>query len=149
MDEITPATKARILIVDDLKSNIKVLAQILRSDYEISVAMNGKQALESARRDDPDLVLLDVEMPDMDGYEVCEHLKSQETTHDIPIVFVTGKDTEEDETKGLKLGAVDYITKPFRKNIVQARVKTHVALRLAYQTIEKQKLMLANVKMED
>lgn len=138
-----PTTKASILVVDDIRANIKILVQILRSEYDVSVATNGERALEIALRDNPDLILLDVEMPVMDGYEVCERLKSQEKTKGIPIIFVTGRDEEESENKGLELGAVDYITKPCRRGIVQARVKTQVALRLAYQTIEKQNRLLA------
>ena len=121
--------KSRILIVDDIRSNVKTLVQTLRSDYEISVATSGKNALEVAASELPDLILLDVMMPEMDGYEVCSRLKSAEKTRDILIIFVTAKDDDQDEAQGFALGAVDYITKPFSKEVVRARVKNHIELK--------------------
>ena len=130
------AKKARILIVDDIRTNIKVLVQTLRSEYDISVATDGKNALTVVIKDIPDLILLDVEMPGMDGYEVCKILKSHEDTKRIPIIFVTGKDNEEDETKGLELGAVDYITKPIRQPVVRARVRSQIQIRALTHSLE-------------
>jgi len=122
--------KQRILIVDDSPVNIKLLNGILRQDYQISVATNGKDALEIVNlKEQPQLILLDIIMPEMDGYEVCRRLQANPQTCDIPVLFVTAMSEIEDETKGLELGAVDYLTKPIRPAIVQARVKTHLKLK--------------------
>lgn len=122
--------KQRVLIVDDAPENIRVLAQVLKPLYTVRFATSGKEALDLAMSDDPlDLVLLDIMMPEMDGYEVCRRLKASEKTRHIPVIFITAMTEEEDETKGLELGAVDYITKPFSKAIVKARVRTHLELK--------------------
>ncbi|BBD07395.1 adenylate/guanylate cyclase domain-containing protein [Desulfovibrio ferrophilus] len=121
--------KSRILLVDDTPVNIKLLADLLREDYILSVATNGADALELAAKDRPDLVLLDIMMPDMDGYEVCTRLKSDESTADVPVIFVTAMNDVEDETKGFELGAVDFIAKPISPAIVRSRVRSAVALR--------------------
>ncbi|MBW8184247.1 diguanylate cyclase [Shewanella nanhaiensis] len=122
--------KATILLVDDTRTNIELLAGCLQKHYNLKVAMDGKRCIELAERDPiPDLILLDVIMPDMDGYEVCRTLKSNPSTKDIPIIFVTGKDSDKDEEFGLQLGAVDYITKPIRPAIVTARVGTQIILK--------------------
>ena len=106
--------KQTILIVDDMPDNIDVLQDILRDGYSLKIAIDGKTALEVAGAEPaPDLILLDIMMPGMDGYEVCRQLKNDSRTMDIPIVFVSGKSEVEDEKKGLELGAVDYIKKPF------------------------------------
>jgi putative two-component system response regulator len=118
-----------ILVVDDVPDNIDVLSGILREDYKIKAALNGKLALDIAvKKPQPDLILLDVMMPDMDGYEVCQRLKDNPLTARIPVIFVTAKSEVEDERHGFELGAVDYITKPVSPPLVQARVKTHLAL---------------------
>ncbi|WP_295399848.1 diguanylate cyclase [uncultured Thiocystis sp.] len=115
-----------VLIVDDVPTNIKLLARALRHDYRVKVASCGEDALQGARLEPrPDLILLDVMMPEMDGYEVCRRLKSDPVTEFIPVMFVTARDTEEDEELGFNLGCVDYITKPFSVPIVKARVRTH------------------------
>lgn len=120
----------RILIVDDAPENIKVLNEALKTDYKISFATNGKEALRIAANEaSTDLILLDIVMPGIDGYEVCKRLKADERTSNIPIIFITAKNEEEDETRGFELGAVDYITKPFSKAIVKARVRTHLELK--------------------
>jgi sigma-B regulation protein RsbU (phosphoserine phosphatase) len=129
----------RILIVDDTPGNIKVLHNLLREDYALSVATSGAGALEIAFSDNrPDLVLLDVMMPEMDGHEVCRRLKADPRTHDVPVIFVTAMSEVEDETKGFGLGAVDYITKPIRPPIVEARVATHLELARTRQTLAHQ-----------
>ena len=134
----------KILIVDDTPDSIKILMETLKNaNYDILAATNGKRALEVATNQKPDLILLDIMMPEMDGYEVCEQLKSKTTTQNIPVIFITARDDEEDETKGLELGAVDYITKPISPLIVQARVKTHLKLKLAYDRLEQQNAILA------
>lgn len=136
-------TKSRILIVDDTPANIKILADLLRKDYLLSVATRGADALEIARSEDqPDLVLLDIMMPEMDGYEVCRRLKADPKTRDVPVIFVTAMSEVDDETQGFSLGAVDYITKPIRPPIVQARVAAHLELALARRTLAVQNKLL-------
>lgn len=130
--------KQRILIVDDTLANIRILNDLLRNDYKISVAINGPDALELiASQDQPDLILLDIMMPGMDGYEVCRRLKDNKDTKDIPVLFVTTKSEVEDETKGLELGAVDYITKPISPPIVISRVRNHMNLHLHQEHLEE------------
>lgn len=117
-----------ILVVDDTSVNIDVLAGMLKSDYQVRVAKNGEIALKIAQKIHIDLILLDIMMPGIDGFEVCKRLKQDHTTRHIPIIFVTAKITAADELKGLELGAVDYITKPFNPPIVLQRVQTQLAL---------------------
>ena len=139
------AEKARILIVDDEPINLKVLADLLRGDYALSVAKDGVQALARMAADPlPDLVLLDVMMPQMDGHEVCRRLKLEDRTRDVPVIFVTAMGQTEDETRGFEIGAVDYITKPISPSVVMARVRTHVALREARHRLQDQ-----NHELED
>jgi diguanylate cyclase (GGDEF)-like protein len=121
--------KQTILVVDDAVSNIEILNGILDTDYEILFATCGKDALEIAREQMPDLILLDIVMPDMDGYEVCTRLKTNVTTQEIPVVFITAMGQEEDESRGLNIGAIDYITKPIRASIVKARLRNHLELK--------------------
>lgn len=122
--------KRRVLIVDDSSFNITILGEALSEDYEILVATNGQEGLDIAMGSHPpDLILLDIIMPGMDGLEVCTHLKANSLTVDIPVIFITSMSDEEDETTGLSVGAVDYITKPFSIPIVKARVKTHIELK--------------------
>lgn len=119
--------RQRILVVDDEKTNRMVLANLLGDDYVVVLARDGAQALERASSaEPPDLILLDVVMPGIDGYEVLRQLKENNHSRDIPVVFVTGLNGDEDEEKGLNLGAVDYIAKPFRPAIVRARVRNHL-----------------------
>ncbi|MCC4831668.1 two-component system response regulator [Shewanella sp. 10N.7] len=120
--------KATVLIVDDTPENIDILVGILGSDYKIKVAIDGPKALALAQKSSPDLILLDVMMPGMNGYEVCQKLKNEPLTCHIPVIFVTALSDTEDETKGFALGAVDYITKPVSPAVVKARVKTHLSL---------------------
>lgn len=129
--------KPLILIVDDVPANIQVLAEALKRDYRIKFATNGIAGLELAGRDDrPDLILLDVMMGGIDGYEVCRRLKEQAPTRDIPVIFVTAKDDVLDEQRGLDLGAVDYIGKPFQIAIVKARVRNHLNLKRKTDLLE-------------
>ncbi len=119
----------KILVVDDEPLNINILVELLKDKYKMMAAKNGKQALKAARSaNKPDLILLDIMMPDMDGYEVCSILKEDSMTKDIPIMFVSAMNEDSDETKGFELGAVDYITKPISPTILQARVHTHLSL---------------------
>ncbi|HEY3376459.1 MAG TPA: hybrid sensor histidine kinase/response regulator [Armatimonadota bacterium] len=132
-----------ILVVDDTPANIDLLRKILQSRYNVCVASNGECALELAHADPrPDLILLDIMMPKMDGYEVCRRLKADEATAAIPVIFVTAKSEVEDEAAGFRLGAVDYITKPLSLPIVLARVSTHLALSQARNTLEERTLEL-------
>jgi diguanylate cyclase (GGDEF)-like protein len=122
--------QGRVLIVDDTRANILLLIELLKPDYELRFATEGQQGLVMANEDpQPDLILLDVLMPNMDGYEVCRRLKASERTRNIPVVFVTGADSEAEETRGIDLGAVDYITRPISGPILRARVRTHVNAR--------------------
>lgn len=121
--------KPTILVVDDTETNIDILVDTLGEDYNISVAMDGKTALEIAESEPPDLILLDIMMPGMDGYEVCEKLKADERTRGIPVIFVTAMSEIQDETKGFNLGAVDYITKPISPPTVLSRVASHIKLK--------------------
>ncbi len=127
-----------ILIVDDTPTNIRVLAEALRADYRVKVATGGKTALELANKPEtrPDLILLDVMMPEMDGYEVCRRLKQNPVTQNIPVIFVTAKNDVTDEERGLRLGAMDYIAKPFHLAVVKARVQSHVSLKMKNDMLE-------------
>ncbi len=133
----TTPSQAQILIVDDTPENVDVLAGILDEHYQIQVALNGAKALQLAQiTPAPDLILLDVMMPEIDGYEVCQRLQENPSTANIPVIFVTAKNEEADETKGFELGAVDYITKPISPAIVLARVQTQLALKQARSRLE-------------
>jgi signal transduction histidine kinase len=140
-----------ILIVDDEPLNLKTLGAHLKTDYEILVAKNGEQALKLAFADiRPDLILLDIMMPGMDGYEVCRRLKADPRTQNIPIIFISAMNNEMDETKGLKLGAVDYITKPISLPILMTRVKNHLKLKRAYEELEnKNKALEEAARLRD
>ncbi|MDR1803760.1 MAG: diguanylate cyclase [Treponema sp.] len=129
--------KKKILIVDDEKMNIIALAHFLEQQYEIIMAANGTSALEAAEKHVPDIILLDVLMPDMSGFDVLVRLKNSTATMHIPVIFITGLTGAVDEARGLSLGAVDYITKPFNKSIVKARIKTHLKMSEYVHTIEK------------
>ena len=122
--------RAVVLIVDSVVSNTQALSSFLKDDYTLKIALDGPSALELAKTNPiPDLILLDVQMPGMNGYEVLRRLKHDENTQSIPVVFATVNDSADDEEKGQLLGAVDYITKPMRSAIVKARVKTHLVLK--------------------
>ncbi len=130
--------KPVVLIIDDTRLNIQALAHILKNDYTIKMAHGGAKALELVTQEPtPDLILLDVEMPEVSGYDVCRSLRENNDTFNIPIIFVTGKDSIKEEEYGLSLGAVDYITKPIHPSIVKARVKTHVTLKRQYDLLKK------------
>lgn len=126
-----------ILVVDDERSNLDVLTYILKPQYSVQVAKSGSAALKRAQSQKPDLILLDIMMPDMDGFEVLTELKSCDDTRHIPVIFITGLARVEDEEKGFLLGAVDYIVKPFKNSIVKARVRTHLRIVRQIRTIER------------
>jgi phosphoserine phosphatase RsbU/P len=142
-----PPQKA-ILIVDDTPINIGVISGALKDTYKTKVATNGEKALAiSSGEEKPDLILLDVMMPVMDGYEVCRRLKANSATQNIPVIFLTGQTGAEDETRGFEVGAVDYIHKPFSEAVVKARVHTHLMLREAHEQIARQ-LVEINLELE-
>ena len=121
--------RPRLLVVDDQRVNIQALYQAFQADHKVSMATSGEQALALCLSQLPDLVLLDVVMPGMNGFEVCRRLKADEATRDIPVIFVTAHSDEEAETRGLDVGAVDFISKPINPRIVRARVKTHLTMK--------------------
>ena len=131
----------KILIVDDVIINLHLLDGLLKADYTVLMAKNGQQALQLAREHHPDLVLLDVVMPEMDGFAVLQALRHDARTKNIPVIFITGQDRPEDEAQGLLRGAVDYITKPLNEVIVKARVATHLKLERQRRMLES----LANI----
>jgi two-component system, sensor histidine kinase and response regulator len=137
--------KEIVLVVDDSKSNRSVLTDLLKDDYKVMVAKDGPQALKACEREQglPDIILLDIMMPEMDGYEVCRRLKSNDATKNIPVIFCTAMSEVRDEAKGFELGAVDYVTKPISPSILVARVKTHLQLKKSLQS-EKELNQLKN-----
>ena len=140
------AAKPVILVVDDTPENIDVLRGILGADHSIKIATSGELALKIVAAQPPDLILLDVMMPGMDGYEVCKQLEANPRTRAIPVIFVTARTETGDEVQGLALGAVDYLAKPVIPAIVKARVQTQLALRQARREMEGQKLILSDEK---
>ncbi len=136
-------TESSILVVDDIPENIQYISELLKDHYKIKIATNGEKALKIAdSTPQPDLVLLDIQMPGMDGYEVCQRLKDAKSTRDIPVIFLTGMSSMEDERRGLELGAVDYIAKPISPSVLLVRVKTHLRLREASQFLKHQNQIL-------
>jgi len=141
--------KNTVLLVDDSPENIDILGDVLKQDYEIKVALSGEKALQIAgSKNLPDIILLDIMMPGMDGYEACRRLKSDAKTQDIPVIFVTSMSEVEDEAKGLKVGAIDYITKPISPAIVKARVKNHLELKEAREYL-KTKNEILELRVEE
>ncbi len=140
-----------ILLVDDNLQNLKVLGNMLQeTGYHLRFAKNGIQALEAVRKKKPDLILLDIMMPDLDGFEVCRQLKQNLQTHDIPIIFLTARVEQEDIIKGFELGAVDYVTKPFNHKELISRVRTHIELKAAREALvlKIEELQQANITKE-
>ncbi len=138
------ATQGNLLIVDDTPANLRLLSRMLTEHgYKVRAVRNGPHALQAAQAAQPDLILLDIVMPDMDGYEVCRRLKTEERTRDIPILFISALSDVEDKVKALTYGGVDYITKPFQLEEVLARVRTHLALRNLTQQLQEANAQLA------
>jgi sigma-B regulation protein RsbU (phosphoserine phosphatase) len=143
-----PSAQKLVLIVDDTPTNLGVISGALTDTYKTKVATNGQKALALASADEkPDLILLDVVMPEMDGYEVCTRLKADPATREIPVIFLTGQTSVEDETRGFSVGGVDYVHKPFSPAIVKARVQSHILLREARAQLAKQ-LNVLNAELE-
>jgi phosphoserine phosphatase RsbU/P len=146
--QLVPSVQKLILIVDDTPLNIGVISGALKDSYKTKVATNGEKALVLACAEEkPDLILLDVMMPGMDGYEVCSRLKADPATNEIPVIFLTGQTSAEDETRGFEVGAVDYVHKPFSPAVVKARVRSHILLREARAQLASQLLAL-NTELE-
>ncbi|MBU0680884.1 MAG: response regulator [Proteobacteria bacterium] len=144
--------KNTLLLVDDVPANIKVLIEALEDDYEIIIATNGERALRWATSETPpDLILLDIMMPEMDGYEVCRRLKADPVTREIPVMFVTAINEEEEEARGLAMGAVDYIHKPYSLSIIKARIQTQLALKVQRDKLAQAQAQLkeANFRLEE
>ena len=130
--------KPTILVVDDMTTTLLLLHDLLKDTYEVKIAKSGTKALEILESpNDIDLILLDVEMPDINGYDVCKRIKNNETIKNILIIFITGRTSQEDEEYGLNLGAIDYITKPFNKAIVKLRIKNYLNLKIKNDMLEK------------
>ena len=143
MNEFDFTDKPTILVVDDTPDNLILMSSLLKGNYKVKIANGGEKALRIATSESPpDLILLDIMMPDIDGYEVCRRLKHEPSTMNIPVIFLTAKNEMEDERKGLELGAVDYITKPISAPIVLARVKNHLALKAMDEFLRDQNKFL-------
>jgi putative two-component system response regulator len=143
------ADGATILVVDDVPANLKYLSETLKQcGYQVRPAPNGKMALEAARTHPPDLILLDIRMPEMDGYETCAHLKANEALRDIPVIFISALGNTDDKIRAFDAGGVDYITKPFQFEEVQARVRTHLSLVRATRSLARQNEILEEKVLE-
>ncbi|MCT7500516.1 diguanylate cyclase [Aliarcobacter cryaerophilus] len=130
--------KRTILVVDDMTTTLLLIHDLLKDTYEVKIAKSGAKALEILESpNDIDLILLDIEMPDINGYDVCRKIKNNDTIKNIPIIFITGRTSQEDEEYGLNLGAIDYITKPFNKAIVKLRIKNYLDLKIKNDMLEK------------
>lgn len=138
------SSKPTVLVIDDIPENLTLMYQLLKDDYKVKGASSGVRGIALAETANPSLILLDIMMPEMDGYQVCQRLKSNPATCDIPVIFLTAKAERTDEQRGFELGAADYITKPINPKIVQARVKTHVSLKIASDILKSEKEKLEN-----
>lgn len=134
--------KPLILLVDDHPKNLQLLGSFLEGAYKTAVAVNGAEALEFVKKKFPDLILLDITMPEMDGLEVCQHLKAFPETQDIPVIFLTARTKTDDVVKGFEVGAVDYITKPFQQKEIMARINTHLTIHNLQKRVKEQNLQL-------
>jgi len=139
---MTDKIKPKILIVDDIPVNITVMVALLGDNYHFIRATNGMEAVDKAVAELPDLIILDIVMPEMDGYEACRRLKANDLTAEIPVIFVTAKDTSEEESFGLEIGAVDYITRPFSAPIVRKRVQNHLELKFHQDQLKEKNIIL-------
>jgi phosphoserine phosphatase RsbU/P len=143
--KLAPEGQKLILIVDDTPLNLSAISGALKDSYKTKIATNGEKALAIASAEEkPDLILLDIVMPGLDGYEVCRRLKADPSTREIPIIFLTGQTSDEDETRGFAVGAIDYVHKPFSPSVVKARVRNHILLRESRAQLAAQLLALNN-----
>ncbi len=145
---MTDLSKCTVLVVDDTETNVDILVEALDDSYDVSVALDGETALEIVDDSPPDLILLDIMMPGIDGFKVCQLIKSKESTKEIPIIFLTAMNDLESKTKGFELGAVDFVTKPFEIMEVKARVKTHLSLKVAKESLKNQNAILEEMVAE-
>ena len=143
-----PSQKPVVLVVDDVPANLHLIGDLLRDSYQVQVAISGAVALQIVERTVPDLILLDVMMPDMDGYEVCRHLKADPKTRDVPILFLSARNQDEDQCLGLELGATDYLHKPFNPALLLARVQTQIRLKAASDLLREQNTYLDQQVLE-
>lgn len=132
-----PEGLPRLLIIDDQPANIQVLYRLFAEDFQVFMATSGQQGLETARQESPDIILLDVVMPDMNGFETCLSLKQDAQTCDIPVLFVTAHQDPDEETRALEIGGMDFITKPINPAVVRARVRTHLTLKRQTDTFKR------------
>ena len=137
--------KLRILIVDDDPMNIQLLTKALQATYDICIATNGFDAIDQVKETSPDLLILDVMMPDLSGFDVCKIIKSEEAYADIPILFLTAMGTIESEITGLKLGGIDYLTKPVKIDLLELRVRNHIELKRRNDLVREQRDLLESV----
>lgn len=136
---------ATVLVVDDTPENLRLLTQMLTQEgYQARPVPSGKWALEAVHASPPDLILLDITMPEMDGFEVCRELKANETTRNIPVIFISARDDTRDKVRAFTTGGVDYITKPFQVEEVLARIKTHLSLHILQQALAEKNTQLQN-----
>jgi len=142
------AKRFKILVVDDEQSNIKTVTAALKDDYDILAALNGYDAISQLKEHQPDLILLDVMMPDMDGFEVCKTIKSDEAFSNTPIIFLTALDTYAGEFQGLDQGATDYLAKPIDYSLLKLRVRNHIALKEQNELVKEQRDLLSRQKEE-
>ncbi|HIE02287.1 MAG TPA: response regulator, partial [Thiotrichaceae bacterium] len=143
MNDTVDISNSNILVVDDTPANLRLLIGILREvGYKVRPANNGQRALTSIEKESPSLILLDIMMPDMDGYQVCEHLKAHEETRDIPVIFISALNETFDKVKAFSVGGVDYITKPFQAEEVLARVETHLKWHELQRQLQKENLRM-------
>jgi DNA-binding response OmpR family regulator len=138
----------RILVVDDEPFNIKLLTAALKEEYDIFTALGGHDAISIVKKQTPDLILLDVMMPDLSGFEVCSILKSDAAFADIPVIFLTAFDTLDGEIRGLELGAIDYLTKPVNIDLLRLQVRNHIELKERNDLVREQRDLLAHQKEE-
>ena len=138
-----------ILIVDDTRLNLEIMKSLLQNDYAIFTAADGLTGLQMAQTEKVDLILLDINMPGMDGYEVCARLKSDPATENIPVIFVTARNDVTEETKGLALGAIDYIIKPISAPVVKARVRNHMRLKQYQDRLAQSEMKLRELSLSD
>ena len=131
-----------IMIIEDEKTNVDILLEAFKDDYQVMVALDGETALEAIKSNHPDLILLDIMLPKINGYQVCRRLKNDSRTAEIPVIFATAMSENTNERKGLELGAIDYITKPFNIPIVKARVENHLELKKAKEQLQNQNHIL-------
>jgi putative two-component system response regulator len=145
---MTKLSDCTVLVVDDTETNVEILVEALDDSYDVSVALDGETALEIIEEFPPDLILLDIMMPGIDGFEVCRILKSKEETKEIPIIFLTAMNDVDSKTRGFGLGAVDFVTKPFEILEIKARVKTHLSLKIAKESLKNQNVILEEKVIE-